>query len=114
MKRNELESLILEKSLSVVNGSDRSAILEYALEEGHGDKFIKNVCAKVTTKLADDVANVCAALDIRQRRFIELALIDAVQRSNAIMDQEGVWEALEGLGTPVEQESEGNKGKVEG
>lgn len=101
MKRSFLESLVLEKSLAVVNGHDCGDLLEST----PANPVLRNVCAKVTTKLADDIADVCAALDIRQRRFVEAALLDAVRRANAIIDEEGVHEALTewaGLGSREE------------
>lgn len=91
MKRSFLDSLVLEKSLAVVNGHDCGDLLEFAPP----DAGFRNVCAKVAPKLAEDIADVCATLDIRQRRFVEAALLDAVRRAQTIIEEEGVHQAYE-------------------
>lgn len=97
MKRTNLDSLITEKSLALVNGSGSDFLLEQVTEQG-GDLQIKNVCAKVTVQLSDDIDSIVGLLGISKRKFLEAAFIDAVARAQEIIKDEGVWQALEGEG----------------
>lgn len=48
---------------------------------------IKNVCAKLSKELSDDIDSTVAFLDIRKRRFIELAIIQALDDAKAIIEE---------------------------
>lgn len=95
--RTPLNMLVTERSLAVVSGSGNGHFTDMVLESAESPE-IKNVCAKLSVKLADEIDNVCAVLDVSKRRFIEAALLEAVSKAKEIMDQEGVWESLEGHG----------------
>ena len=60
---------------------------------------VRNVCAKISSELADRLDNLCSFLSISKRRFIEAAIIDALEKSGEIIREEGVNEHL------AEQES---------
>jgi hypothetical protein len=104
MKRTNLDSLITEKSLALVNGSGSEFLLEIMTEQGTVDLPIKNVCAKVSIELSDDIDSIVNLLGISKRKFLEAAFIDAVARAKEIIKDEGVWEALEGSATSGEAE----------
>lgn len=95
--RSPLDALITEKSLHVVSGGGSKDLLDHLGVLDKADAgLIKNVCAKVSTQLADEIDNICNVLDISKRRFLEAAMLEAVQKAKAIMDAEGVWESLDG------------------
>jgi hypothetical protein len=50
----------------------------------------KNLCAKVTPELAEQVDEVCASLGLSKRRFLEAAFITAVARAHEIMQADKV------------------------
>lgn len=93
--RTPLNMLVTERALAVVSGSGSGHFADMVIE-GAESPEIKNVCAKLSVKLADELDSICAVLDVSKRRFIEAALLEAVHRAKRIMDQEGVWESLEG------------------
>lgn len=93
MKRSFIESLVTEKALAILNRSDGEQIIDYAVDEAEG--LTKNVCARVSTKLSDDIDSLCDFLGLSKRRFVEAALIDAVRKAQQILDDEGVVEFLE-------------------
>lgn len=65
---------------------DSGRILDKMLDDlPHNNTDIKNVCAKLCTPLVDRLESVVGFLDISKREFIELALIEAIQRSEAII-----------------------------
>lgn len=51
---------------------------------------IKNVCAKLSVQLSDRIDNVCKALSIPKRSFIELAIINALSEIDVLMEKHGV------------------------
>ena len=95
MKRTHLESLVTEKALHLVNGSDNGWLVEKLSEENPDQDFpIKNVCAKVSVQLSNEIDSIVGLLGISKRLFLEAAFIDAVSKSKEIIDAEGVFEAL--------------------
>ncbi|HIE54731.1 MAG TPA: hypothetical protein EYP90_06060 [Chromatiaceae bacterium] len=102
MKRSFVESIVTEKALHVLNrGSYAVDFVLNNLADDSGKSVssgagseIKNVCAKVSYKLADEITDVCALLGVSKRAFVEAALIDAVAKSREILDEEGVYEYL--------------------
>jgi len=46
---------------------------------------IKNVCAKVSKELSDRIDNTVGFVDMRKRKFIEMALIQALDDAEAII-----------------------------
>jgi len=95
MKRTNLESLVTEKALHLVNGSGSDFILERMTEDPNHVLPIKNVCAKVSTTLSDEMDSIVALLGISKRVFLEAAFVDAVAKANEIIEVEGVWGALQ-------------------
>lgn len=101
--RAPLDSLVTERSLAVIHRGSRlidlmlSGALKETLEEGETSELpqLKNVCAKVTTELSDDLDRICGILDITKRSFIETVFIDAILKAEEIMKNEGVFDVLE-------------------
>ena len=96
MRESILDRLLLEKSLTVVNQSGLSGAAEYAIEHDDGNRLVKNVCAKVSPVLADRIDNVCGILQLNKRAFLEAAFIDACDRAEKTMREEGVYQSLMG------------------
>lgn len=90
--RNNLDRLVTEKALSLVNDSSSD------IPDQFESPLLKNVCAKVSVELSDEIDAVCNVLQISKRRFLEAAFVDAVDAANEIMRREGVFEAVGGRG----------------
>lgn len=54
-----------------------------ALVEQSDQPNIRQMCAKVSVQLVSDLDEVCGALDISKRAFIESAVADAVAKAQA-------------------------------
>lgn len=54
---------------------------------------LKNVCAKLSVELSDKLDSVSALLGISKRKFIELALLQAIEHAEHVIECVG---ALEG------------------
>lgn len=99
--RSQIDSLVTEKALSLINGSSSDGVLDHILGEQSESvmksvdpTFLKNVCAKVSVQLSDEIDKVCDFLGISKRRFLEAAFLDALQKAYAIIAEEGVADAL--------------------
>ena len=62
-------------------------LLEIALQQNPDQKELRNICALVSTSLFDQVEQTCKFLDISKRRFVEAALIDALEKASSIVDE---------------------------
>lgn len=87
--RTALDALITEKSLEFVRGG------EYIEALDSNPLDLKNVCARVSPELADEIDKIVGLLDIRKRTFLEAAFLDAVDKAKAIMRAEGVFDRCE-------------------
>lgn len=89
--RTCLDSLVTEKTLSIINDSDSFDISD--VSESLQDALpIKNVCAKVSAQLSDEIDQVCGLLGISKRRFLEASFIDAISTAREIMRREGLFD----------------------
>jgi hypothetical protein len=90
--RGHLDSLVTEKTLSLINDSSSSE-----LPEDLADSLpLKNVCAKVSIELSGEIDEVCNFLGVSKRRFLEAAFVDAVASAHEIMRREGLLSTLKG------------------
>lgn len=46
---------------------------------------LRNICALITPGLFSDVENLCNLLDLSKREFVEMALLEFVDKANAIV-----------------------------
>ena len=84
----------LHFKLSSVTGSD--FLLERAIEDDNtaSDLKLKNVCAKLSVQLSDRIDNTVNILDISKRRFIEAAIIAALDEADRVMEEVNIFENL--------------------
>ena len=59
------------------------------------EHMIKNVCAKVSTDLANRINETVASVGCNKRQFMEAALIAACDRVDQIQEEEGFHEWLD-------------------
>lgn len=91
MSRTKFDSLVIEKSLSIVNDSGNESAIEYAHNNGLGDDFTKNLCVRITHELSDRIENVVKILGVPKRKFLETLIITGCDRSEELMREEGVF-----------------------
>lgn len=96
--RTPINSLVTQKCLELVNGGFGSSLVDAMLEdEDHASQMkplVKNVCAKVSVALSDEIDSICGLLSISKRAFLEAAMSEAVAQAHSIIEQEGVHAAL--------------------
>lgn len=96
MSRTQIDSLVTLKSLELVTSTSgiNDGITNLLLDDPQFHALTKNVCAKFSVELSDRIDNVCGLLGISKRRFMEAAVIDALEKSSQIMEAEGVFARL--------------------
>lgn len=94
MKKSKLEQKVTYKSLGVVLNADKDFLLEAALEDETVQKKhkMKNVCAMLSGDLTERLENVLNKIGITKREFLELAIIDALDKTEVIMEDAGIDE----------------------
>ena len=55
---------------------------------------LKNVCAKLSVQLCDRIDNTVNILDISKRRFIEAAIIAALDEADRVIEEVNVFENM--------------------
>ena len=101
---NQLTELLMYKALSFKQSSQECSdtILDHLTSNGHeaADKIeqkleLKNVCAKVSGQLAERLDNTCNTLSVSKRRFIESAIIYALDEADRIVSEVNMFEHIE-------------------
>lgn len=70
--------------------------LEDAIEREESSPVLRQMCAKVSVELYQDLENACAALDMSKREFIEAAVSDAIDQARAVFEKNGGFKAVFG------------------
>lgn len=69
-------------------------LTDHLLESVPETPEIRQMCAKVSSLLYDDLEQVCGLLDLSKREFIESAVSDALKRAHEVIDRSGLMEVL--------------------
>jgi hypothetical protein len=88
------DDLIRYKALHLKYVSSGANVMELLATKLEHSVPMKNVCAMISQELFDDLTGTCALLDISKRTFIEAAIIEALAKANAIMNEEHLEEHL--------------------
>jgi len=85
---NEFKEYLTYKTLEQKHSFSHTALVDIALDAGEPLEIeIKNVCAKLSKDLSDRIDGTVSFLDIRKRKFIEMALIQALDDAEEIIQQ---------------------------
>lgn len=87
----QLQVLKLKASAGGIKGK----ILDQLLEESGEHVLVRQMCAKVSHVVYEDLEQVCNLLDLSKREFIEAAVSDALARAHEVIDRSGLIEQLE-------------------
>ena len=87
---NSPDKLVGVATVDDGKGGQRPAKLEDFYE-------VKNVCAKLHVKLVERLDNTLNLLEMSKREFIELALIEAMNRVDDIIEETGAVQFREDL-----------------
>ena len=50
----------------------------------------RNICAFISEPMSEEIDRLCSALSLSKRRFVELALRDMAEQSNAVLERVGL------------------------
>lgn len=84
----------LSRKAQVEGSSSNSAAIDALMEKElkHGAPHVKTVCAPITVQLFERMNETLGMLDISKRTFIEAAIIEALDKADAIMEQVNIFE----------------------
>ena len=68
----------------------RGPLLDQLLEQAGEHPQVRQMCAKVSSVMYEDLEQVCALLGMSKREFIEAAVGDALHRAHDVIDRSGV------------------------
>lgn len=84
------------KALDRMYATENDAILGMVLRDSDTGEAVKsqmrNVCALISQELFDSLENMCGLLEISKRKFIEGAVIEAIDQANRIVEEVGLFE----------------------
>ena len=97
---NQLTELLMYRALHFKQSSDNTtdSVLEHFVASNElalGQIQLKNVCAKLSRELADRLDSTCSVLDISKRRFIEAAIIYALDEADRIAKEVNMLEGID-------------------
>lgn len=82
---SNFEQRVLHQSFKLKFG-DMGKLVDLAIAQNQEIPEIKNVCAKLHISLVERLENVVNNLNMSKREFIEIALIEALDKAEAIFD----------------------------
>lgn len=81
----QLQALKLKQSTKG-NGEFGDQMIDMALKQDPAlGGLTRNICAHISVQLFDRVEQCCGMLDLSKRRFVEMALSEALDRAEAIV-----------------------------
>jgi hypothetical protein len=89
---NQLTELLMYRALHFKqsNKTTTDAVLDHFVAENEnslGQLQLRNVCAKVSEDLAERLDEMCALLGISKRRFVESAIIVALNEADRVVTE---------------------------
>lgn len=86
-----LTELLTHRALHFKLSSNNVDLLERVIDEDTNDSRLKNVCAKLSVQLSDRIDNTVNILEISKRRFIEAAIIAALDEADRVMEEVDIF-----------------------
>jgi hypothetical protein len=91
-KRTNINAMVTERALALLSSNNID------LDESLLDpKQTKNVCAKLSVELSDRIDSMVGLLGVSKRIWLEAAILDALEHSSRILEQEGVFDMLDAI-----------------
>ena len=71
------------------NSAGSNGLLDAVLEQNPevAKEKLRNICAFISPQLFDEVQSLCSLLDLSKRRFVEMALQDAIEKTHSIVNE---------------------------
>lgn len=81
----QLQALRLKQTNTNAMNEVGEALIAQAVAQNSDSLPLKNICAHISQQLFERVEQCCNTLDISKRRFVEMALIEALDKAEAIV-----------------------------
>ncbi len=80
------------------HGGDNGRLLDMVIDQVTNKQDLRNICAFIHKDLFAQVEQVCSNLDLSKREFVEMAIIDFIEKADEIMERHNVFEGLDNQG----------------
>ena len=87
----EPQEYLLQKALAFKHTGDIGHFLDNLSEEELAKLPVKNVCAKLSISLVNNLESACAVLSISKQKFIENAIVSYLMDFNEITDKYDIF-----------------------
>ena len=92
---NSRETLILKalEFKSVHSGASIDGLVDTLLAQhpDQADAITKNVCARLPIGLVEEMEQLGGLLSLNKREIITMAIVDFLEKANAVMDEFNAW-----------------------
>lgn len=86
-----LDELLQLQALRAKSGYENQFLVDHVVAgTPDGTSGIRQMCAKVSVQLHNEVDSICARLDLSKRAFIEAAVIEACLRAQLVIERTGI------------------------
>lgn len=92
MKLDEVLQLQVLKLKALTSGENNRRLVDRIVDEDGEALPLRQMCAKVSVELYNDLEEVCGLLDMTKRMFIESAVIEALDRAHELIHRSGALE----------------------
>jgi nucleoside 2-deoxyribosyltransferase len=92
---DKLTELLMYKALHFKQASRNDVVVELLLDHEENKTQTKQLCAKVSPQLATRLDEACNLLDISKRRFIEAAIISALDQADRVVASINIFDEPE-------------------
>lgn len=75
------------KQLHTEGSSFGDAVIDGLLKDPANAAQLRNICAHISPELFSQVEEYCGLLSLSKRKFVEMALIEAIDRAKSIVDE---------------------------
>ena len=96
--RTHINAMVTERALALISSNDFDFV--------GNSKDTKNVCAKLSIELSDRIDNLVSFLGVSKRLWLEAAILDALEQSRRILNDEGVHETMKAIAEAEEYKQE--------
>ena len=98
MPRTPLDALLTERVLHQMSVHLNASFLDCLLDDNNssvtavvGSRLpIKNVCAKVSEAISDEIDVIVGMLNVSKRAFLEAAFVEAIIKARQVISDEGL------------------------
>lgn len=89
MNLDEVLQLQVLKLKALQTGYGNSRLVEHAIDQAETGAELRQMCAKVSKEMYERLDTICGLLDMSKRQFIEIAVAEALEKAEQLIQRTG-------------------------